>query len=529
MDDLELYDTTLREGVLREGISFSDDDRLKIVVKLDELGVRYIDGGATGRRGREGDFFHRARGLALRQAVLVATGDLGPTPVAPDADPHLGALLATGAPVLALAAPLSERFARTGAGDDPPATLHAAIAHLAGSGRRVWWLAGHAIDGLRESPDFARRCLAAAVAGGAERVILCDTSGGGLPPDIRSAVEQVRREVSVPIGIAARNDADVAVANALAGIAAGATLAAGTVNGYGDRCGVANLLSVLANAQLKLGKRVVADEQLARLAEVSHFVSELANLAPDSHQPYVGLSAFAHRATVPGLVSRRADLGAHHIDPARVGNYRRVLVSTPRTRSGTTFRPAPEGPTAPPAGPTGAGLLQNLPPLEGQALHFAGAEASLELLLRRTDPAYRPPFSLVDYLVIVEKRRRGTGNGHGTTDDLLSEATVKVRVAGELLHTVAEGNGPVNALDGAVRKALVQFYPALAATRLLDYKVRVIDETAGTAAHVRVLIESTDGERRWSTVGSHGNVIEASWLALADSLEYALLLQDDAR
>lgn len=521
MSRVEIYDATLREGAFREGVAFSIEDRLKILGKLDELGIHYVDGGLVGGRGKEDEFFQRAAARPRGRAQIVAQGGLGPPGLPIEKDPGVRALLDTPVPVVAVSRPIWDR-AVTGQGDRPPAENQAAIGQavgfLAGQSRRVFLAADHAFDGFRENPAYALACLRAAADGGVERIILSDTNGGSLPGQIAAVIERVRGELDVPVGVHTRNDADLAVAGALAGVAAGATLVQGTVNGYGDRCGGANLVSILANLQLKLGIPIVSEDELARLSEVAHFVSELANLVPDNHQPFVGLSAFVHRAAPGGAVARRGDLTLHHIEPALVGNYRRLLVSDLAGRSRAVYRPPAGGP-ADRGGRAGGSIAAAL---AGESLQFSGAEASLELLLRRAHPLYRPPFELVDYLVIIEKRRRGSGNGGSGGDDLLAEATVKVRVAGELMHTVAEGNGPVNALDQALRKALKQFYPALASTRLLDYKVRVLDETEGTAAVVRVLLESTDGERRWTTVGTHGNIIEASWRALEDSIEYWL-------
>ena len=356
---------------------------------------------------------------------------------------------------------------------------------------------------------------------GADCLVLCDTNGGTLTDEVAQAVKVAVKSTSVPVGIHAHNDSGLALANTLAAVNAGATHIQGTINGYGERCGNANLCSIIPNLQLKMGIPCVTDGQLAKLAEVSHFISEAANLAPDPFAPYVGASAFSHKAGyhVDGL-TKWAD-AYQHIDPARVGNQQRTVVSDLSGKDNIIHKAQEMGINLPEQGKETQQLLEQIKILENQGFQYENAEASFELLLYRTKPDYRPPFELVDFMVVVEARRRLPTRK--TQEETLSEVMIKVRVGTEVFHTAAEGNGPVNALDEALRKALLQFYPSLAAVKLVDYKVRILEESVGTESQVRVLIESSDGVAEWRTVGSSTNLIEASWLALADSLEYWLL------
>ena len=351
--------------------------------------------------------------------------------------------------------------------------------------------------------------------------MLCDTNGGTLPDEITAAVKAALKATNVPLGIHAHNDGDAAVANSLAAVKAGAIQVQGTINGYGERCGNANLCSIIANLKLKMGIDCVTDAQLAKLTEVSRFVSEMANLAPDPFEPYVGTSAFSHKGGlhVPGVTKWAGSY--QHIDPAQVGNQQRSVVSELSGRGNIIYKAKELGIDLPPQGKEAQKLLEQIKRLESRGFQYENAEASFELLLHRAQPGYKPPFELVDFMVVVENGRRTPAqNSH---DEMLSEAMIKVKVGDEIIHTAAEGNGPVNALDQALRKALVQFYPNVAAVKLIDYKVRILEESTGTESQVRVLIESSDGVKEWRTVGSSTNIIEASWLALADSLEYSLL------
>jgi 2-isopropylmalate synthase len=356
---------------------------------------------------------------------------------------------------------------------------------------------------------------------GASCLVLCDTNGGSLPSQIVAAVEAAKKATSASLGIHTHNDGELAVANSLAAVNAGCTQIQGTINGYGERCGNANLCSVIPTLKLKMGIDCVSDEQLAKLTEVSRYISETANLIPDGFLPYVGHSAFSHKAGlhVSGL-TKWAD-AYQHIDPTLVGNLQRVVVSELSGRKSILYKARERGVDLPPQGKEAQKLLEQVKVLESRGFQYDNAEASFDLLVHRAKSGYKPLFELVDFMVVIEKRRRPPIQEN--LEEMLSEAMVKVRVGKEIMHTAAEGNGPVNALDQALRKALLRFYPSLSAVELVDYKVRILEESVGTSAQVRVLIESSDGVEQWRTVGSSTNIIEASWLALADSLEYWLL------
>jgi len=511
-----LYDTTLRDGAQGEGISFSLEDKLRITERLADFGVHYIEGGWPGANPKDTEYFARAKDLDLGGAVLVAFGSTRRAGVSPGEDANLKALLAAGTPAVALVGKSWTLHVVEVLHTTPEENLRMiaeSVAHMKARGKEVFFDAEHFFDGYKEDPDYALATLSAAVEAGADWLVLCDTNGGTLPWEVEEAIAAVRREFpDVPVGIHAHDDSGLAVANTLAAVTAGAALVQGTVNGYGERCGNANLCSVIPNLQLKLGIEVVAKEKLRELTEVAHFVSELANLKPSPYQPYVGRSAFAHKGGIHVDALRKAPRSYQHVDPELVGNRGRVLVSELSGKANIALKAAEVGLSL--SKEETAKVLQAVKELEGKGFQFEGAEGSFELLVRRSRPEYRPPFELLDFLVLVEKR---------VGKEILSEATVKVRVGDEVMHTAAEGNGPVNALDRAIRKALLPFYPGLSRVRLTDYKVRILNEQAGTEATVRVLILAGDGRRSWATVGSSPNIIEASWHALADSLELPLL------
>ena len=524
MKRVQLYDTTLRDGAGREGISFSVEDKLRIATKLDELGVHFVEGGWPGANPKDEEFFARAGDLDLSKAVLVAFGSTRRPHEKAEKDATVRALLDAGTAVVTLVGKSWDHHVTDVLEttlDENLRMISDSVAYLASKGKRVFFDAEHFFDGFKANRSYALETVKAAADAGAECVVLCDTNGGVLPSEVATAVRAARRASKTKLGIHAHNDAELAVANTLAAVQAGATHVQGTINGYGERCGNANLCSVIPDLKLKMGIDCIPYKQLARLTEAAHFVAEIANLALDTHLPYVGASAFAHKAGLHVAAMMKWEQSYHHVDPKAVGNEWRALVSE-LSGKGVIVRKAKErGVELVPKGEQARAILEQVKLMESRGFQYDGAEASFELLVHRSVAEYRPPFELVDFMVMVEKRRRTavvTGE-----EELLSEATVKVRVGDDIIHTAAEGNGPVNALDAALRKALVVFYPRLAAIRLVDYKVRVIEETAGTEARVRVLIESSDGEREWRTVGSSANIIEASYLALADSLEYWLL------
>jgi 2-isopropylmalate synthase len=396
--------------------------------------------------------------------------------------------------------------------DDNLRIIEDSLAYLRAQGRRVIYDAEHFFDGYKADPAYALETLRAAVRGGAETVVLCDTNGGSMPWEIAAVVRAAKAGLNHPLGIHTHNDGECAVANSLAAIRAGAIQVQGTINGYGERCGNANLCSIIPDLELKLGLACVPAGHLPKLYEVAHFVAEVTNLAPDEHLAYVGKSAFAHKGGIHVAAMRRNPHSYQHIEPRQVGNTMRVVVSELSGR-GNLLSKAEEYGLDVNGGAEVAGVLNEIKALEAQGFSFEAAEASVAMMMKRQQPAYVPPFELIDFSVNVENRK-----GRG----MFAEATVKIRVDGEVLHTAAEGNGPVNALDAALRKALTPRYPALAQFHLADYKVRILDGDHGTAATTRVLIDTQNGTKRWSTVGASTNIIEASWRALVDSVEYGL-------
>ena len=522
MSKVQLYDTTLRDGAQSEGVSLSVVDKLNIARKLDELGIHFIEGGWPGSNPKDVEFFAKARRLKLRNSVLVAFGSTRRPRAKARTDANLLALADAGTKVVTIVGKSSAQqvtqVLETTLEENLSMTTDS-IKYLKGKRLKVFFDAEHFFDGFKANPNYSLRVVAAAAAAGADVVVLCDTNGGSLPNEITTALNAVKKQTRVPLGIHAHNDGELAVANSLAAVNAGVTQVQGTINGYGERCGNANLCSIIPALKLKMGIDCIPDRQLAKLTEVSRYVSEVANLIPAAFAPYVGASAFSHKAGlhVSGLAKWAESY--QHIDPARVGNKPKVLVSELSGKGNIIYKAKELA--LPLKGKQAQRLLEQVKMLESRGFQYENAEASFELLVHRAKPGYQPPFALVDFMVVVEKRRRPPTQEN--LEGLLSEAMVKVRVGKKVMHTVAEGNGPVNALDEALRKALLQSYPELAQVKLVDYKVRILEESIGTGSQVRVLIESSDGVNEWRTVGSSSNIIEASWLALADSLEYWLL------
>ena len=509
---IQLYDTTLRDGTQREGISLSCDDKLRIARRLDELGVTFIEGGWPGSNPKDAEFFQRAREATWRRALICAFGSTCRVGGGPEDDANIQALLDSGAPVCTVVGKtwtLHVTDVLRTTLEDNLRIIEKSLAHLKAQGRRVIYDAEHFFDGYRADPGYAIETLKAAARGGAETLVLCDTNGGSMPWQIAEVVRAVRAQIKTPLGVHTHNDSETAVANALAAVQEGAIQIQGTINGYGERCGNANLCSIIPALELKLGKPCLPEGHLPTLYEVAHFVAEVANLAPDEHLPYVGKSAFAHKGGIHVAAMRRNAFSYQHVVPELVGNEQRVVVSELSGR-GNLLSKAEEYGLA--AGDVG-NVLNEIKVLESRGFSFEAAEASVALLMKRGEAGYRPPFELVDFLVNVEHR---TGRG------IFSEAMVKVKVDGETLHTAAEGDGPVDALDAALRKALVTRYPDVKELHLVDYKVRILDSSTGTAAITRVLIDTHDGSNTWSTVGASTNIIEASWRALVDSIEYGL-------
>ncbi len=519
---IELYDTTLRDGTQMEGISLSVEDKLKIASKLDELGVHYIEGGWPGSNPKDAEFFVRASGLALKSAKLAAFGATRRAGVSAETDANLRALVDARTPVVTIVGKAHDRHVThilETTLEENLAMIGDSVRYLKGKGLTVFFDAEHFFDGFASDSDYALRCLKAAAEAGADCVVLCDTNGGTITTQVAGVVRTVVAGVDCPVGIHAHNGADVAVANSLAAVDAGATQVQAAANGYGDMCGNANMFSIMANLNLKMGVEVIGDEQLRRLSEVARYIAEVANLPSNQRQPYVGASAFTHKAGLHVAAMVKESWSYQHVDPALVGNETRIVVSELAGRRNLLAKIQEQGIDVHLSADETSQLLAQVKEMESRGYQYEGADASFELLVRRSRPGYRSPFELDDFMV-VERRHHAPGE---SGREMISEAMVKVRVGDEVFHTAAEGNGPVSALDAAVRKALYQFYPTIEAIRLVDYKVRIIDSRSGTGASVRVLIESDDGEHSWTTVGASTDIIEASWLALADSLEYWLV------
>jgi len=522
MARIQLYDTTLRDGAQQEGISFSVEDKLRICQKLDELGIDFVEGGWPGSNPKDSEFFARARNLRLTHSTLVAFGSTRHSDCRAEEDLNLQALLQAKTNVVTIVGKAWDkqvtRVLETTL-EENLGMITDSISYLRGKRLRVFFDAEHFFDGYRDNPEYTLKVVMAAAKAGAECVVLCDTNGGSLPQQITEAVEAVLKASPAPLGIHTHNDAELAVANSLAAVEAGVIQVQGAINGYGERCGNANLCSIIPTLKLKMGIDCLTDKQLNKLSDVSRYISELANMPHYDRLPYVGDDAFTHKGGihVSGII--KWEDSYQHIRPSLVGNRPRVVVSELAGKGSIVFKAKERGLPVP-KGKAIEEVLEQIKSLEKQGFQYDVAEASFDLLLRRVQPDYRAPFELVDFMVVVEKRRRPPTKGN--QEEPLSEATIKVKVDDRIVHTAAEGDGPVDALDKALRKALLQFYPDLMAVKLIDYKVRILEETSGTASQVRVLIESSDGRENWRTVGSSTNIIEASWLALADSMEYWL-------
>ena len=514
---IQIYDTTLRDGTQREGISLSCDDKLRIASRLDRLGVGFIEGGWPGSNPKDAEFFDRAKDMRWETAKIAAFGSTRRSSSSPEDDLNLQALLEAETPVCTVVGKSSKlhvtEVLRTTL-DRNLEMIEDSLAYLRSHDRRVIYDAEHFFDGYKDDPAYALDTLQAAVRGGADIVVLCDTNGGTMPWEVERVVATVAEQLEFPVGIHTHNDSECGVANTLAAVRAGAVHVQGTINGYGERCGNANLCAIIPDLELKMDLRCLPEGRLHELAEVSRFVSDVANLPQDEHMAYVGASAFAHKGGIHVAAMRRNADSYQHIEPERVGNQMRVVVSELSGR-GNLLSKVEELGLDLDDGVDMPEVLGRLKELEAQGFSFEAAEASVAMLLKRQTNDYDPPYKLIDYAVVVENR-----SGRGT----FAEATVKVDVEGEVVHTAAEGNGPVNALDAALRKALSPIYPEVDQFQLVDYKVRIVDGEKGTAATTRVLIDSRNGTQEWSTVGASSNIIEASWQALVDSIDYGLTL-----
>jgi len=525
MSEVTLYDTTLRDGAQMEGISLSVEDKLKIAGRLDLLGIHFIEGGWPGATPKDDAFFREAKQLNLTNSTLVAFGSTRRAGASVKSDAQVKALIASGAPVVTIVGKASlsqvETVLETSI-EENLSMIRETVEHLKKHSIRVIFDAEHFFDGFAENPEYALKCVSVAAQSGAEFVVLCDTNGGTLPVDVFNATHRVVTEVGNIVGIHCHNDADVAVANSIAAVQAGATQVQGTINGYGERCGNTNLLSVIANLKLKLGIDCVNDDQLSHLTEIHRYVSEVANMPRSRYQAFVGDSAFSHKGGLHASAMAKDEDSYQHVEPSLIGNSTHILVSELSGRGNIAIKLQEMGIANKVRTEQLTELAKLVKEKEAEGFQYEGADASFRLLVERVLPSYGAPFELVDLLVVMEKGRRVQSDNLENTG--LTEAMVKVRVGESLAHTVAEGNGPVNALDHALRRALEQYYPVLKTISLTDFKVRVVEQTKdGTGAVVRVLVESSNGENVWSTVGASSNIIEASWQALSDSIEYALL------
>ena len=529
---IDLYDTTLRDGTQGEGVSLSCDDKLRIARRLDEFGMAYIEGGWPGSNPKDIEFFDRAQTeLSLQHARLAAFGSTCKAGVDPAQDEQVQLLIRAHTPAVTIFGKTWDlhvtEVLRTTL-DENLRMIGETVRHLKRHGKEVLYDAEHFFDGYRANPEYALSTLKAAILGGADSIVLCDTNGGSLPWQIGAAVDVVLQEVfgqespaaprpaplaHITLGIHAHNDSETGVANTLEAVRHGCTQVQATINGYGERCGNANMVSIIPDLQLKMGYACVPEASLRELVDLSRYVSEMANLNPDTHQPFVGQSAFAHKGGTHVNAVVKYVMSYQHVDPALIGNETRVLVSELSGKDNIASKRREFGLDGL-SREEERRILQQIKELENAGFAFESAEASVDLMLRRARAGYEAPFEMIDYTTAVEHR---AGRG------MFSEATVKVRVGEHIFHEVAEGNGPVNALNRALRKAILPFYPRLRNVHLTDYKVRILDSASGTAAMTRVLIDFSDGDRQWTTVGASTNIIEASWIALSDSVEYYIL------
>jgi 2-isopropylmalate synthase len=518
-DDFHVFDTTLRDGAQREGITYSVADKLAVARLLDQVGVGFIEGGWPGALPKDTEFFARAADgeLVLKNAVLVAFGSTRKAGVRVEDDPQVRALLDSRAAVVTLVAKSDvwhvERALRTTL-EENLAMVRDTVAFLREQGRRVFLDCEHFFDGYKHDPDYGVRVLDAAAEAGADVGVMCDTNGGMLPMGVHATVRDVRRRTGIRLGIHTQDDTACAVANTLAAVDAGATHVQGTANGYGERAGNADIFAVIGGLVTKMGLDVLPEGCLTEMVRVSHAIAEIANLAPNTHQPYVGSSAFAHKAGLHASAIKVSPELYNHLDPAVVGNDQRILVTEMAGRASVELKSRELGVDVTSRPDVVGKVVDRVKQREAEGWSYEAADASFELLLREELDGVTTPFRVESYRVIVERRDDGS---------LVSEATVKLHASGRRVISTDEGNGPVNALDRALRSALETAYPRLAELELTDYKVRILPGRHGTDAVTRVLVETSDGRREWTTVGVHGNVIEASWLALSDAVRYGLL------
>lgn len=523
MSRIFIYDTTLRDGEQAEGVSFSLADKIRVAQRLDEFGVDYIEGGWPGSNPKAVDFFQEMKKHNLKHARMAAFGSTRHIKNPADADPNLAKLLEVEVPVTTIFGKTWDFHVTEALRvslDDNLEMIRTSVAYLKSKGKEVVYDAEHFFDGYKANPDYAISTLKAAAEAGADVLVLCDTNGGSVFTQVPDIMAKVQAATDKPIGIHAHNDGGLGVANALACVDAGAVHVQGTINGYGERTGNADLTAIIPNLILKMGHECIPKENLNRLSEVTHYIATQANLTVDIRHPFVGACAFAHKGGIHVSAVQRNPETYEHIRPEQVGNTRRVLVSELSGRSNVFWKAEEMGIDLASQAEAAKVVLDKVKTMENEGYEFEGAEGSFELLLKRELGQHAEFFALDGYRIIVEK--------HGHDAEVLSEATVRVIVNGERKYMAAEGDGPVNALDRALRKALEDAYPGIRDVHLADYKVRVVNPTEATAAKVRVLIESSDGETEWGTVGVHENIIEASWRALTDSVDYKLLKREQS-
>lgn len=517
MNMVKLYDTTLRDGTQGEDISFLVKDKIRIAHKLDELGIHYIEGGWPGSNPKDVAFFKDIKKETLGQAKIAAFGSTRRAGITPAKDSNIVTLVKAEPDVITIFGKTWDFHVREALRislNENLELIFDSLEYLKRHSSEVFYDAEHFFDGYKADPDYAIKTLKAAEQANADCIILCDTNGGTMPFEFSEIIKSVRKHIKTPLGIHTHNDSECAVANTLHAVEQGIVQVQGTINGFGERCGNANLCSIIPALKIKMKKECISDEQLSHVREVSRFVYELANLSPDKHQAYVGNSAFAHKGGVHVSAIQRHPETYEHMRPELVGNSTRVLISDLSGRSNILAKAEEFNINLDSKDPITLEILDNIKDMENRGYQFEGAEASFELLMKKAMGTHKKFFSVVGFRVIDEKR--------GEEEKPMAEATIKIKVGGKVEHTAAVGSGPVNALDNALRKALEKFYPKLKNLKLLDYKVRVLPAGLGTASSIRVLIESGDKTSRWGTVGVSDNIIDASYQALIDSVDFML-------
>ena len=517
MQKLKLYDTTLRDGAQAEGISYSVMDKIRIAQELDKFGLQYIEGGWPGSNPKDLEFFKKMTKIRLKNSALVAFSMTRRQGLKANQDKNIKTLVKCGAKIITIVGKTWELHIKDVLKiglEENLKMIEDTVSYLASCGLIVFYDAEHFFDAYKDNKEYSLKCLLTAQEAGAKAICLCDTNGGTLTSKITKIIAEIKPRIKVDLGIHCHNDAGLAIANSIAAVEAGCSMVQGTINGYGERCGNADLIPIIANLKLKLGIDCITNQNLKELTHVSHFISEISNMRIKNDQPFVGESSFAHKGGMHINAVMKNPRTYEHIDPALVGNHHRILISELGGKTGIMLRAKAMDLDLSKEDPKTKKILKLIQDMEHKGYHFEAAEASFELLMKKALKKYDKFFELEGFRVVIEKQ---------SNKKITSEAIIKVKVKGIKEHTAAEGDGPVNALDNALRKALKDFYPQLSKMHLSDFKVRVLDEKAGTAARVRVLIQSQDEEDTWDTIGVSENIIEASWQALVDSVEYKLL------